>query len=104
MSGMTMAKSVKKTKIEGISLRRRLKFEPNNYVRKTICIQAELLEALGPHADLTFEINMALERTIIKDKKEREHPAVMSLAQQASYLAARDQPRAVLIHASRARR
>ena len=82
VSGPGKGKSLEKSHIEGISLRRAIHMEPKNRVRKTVYIEAELLEALGP-CDLSFLVNLALEHRITKhpdmqvriSPREEDHPS-----------------------------
>jgi hypothetical protein len=59
------------TPLEGLTLRRYLGIEPRNRVQKCITVEVEWLDALPPHADLSFQINLALEHYITKHKGAR---------------------------------
>jgi hypothetical protein len=70
-SGPGKGKRLEKSHIEGISIRRALHMEHKNRVRKTVYIESEILELLGPHIDLNFQVNLALEHFITKHSGPR---------------------------------
>jgi len=57
--------------LEGIALRRYLDRSQRNRVQKSVYIERELLDALGTHCDLNFEVNWALELKLTKMSKLR---------------------------------
>jgi hypothetical protein len=69
-------KTLNKSQIEGLVLRRNLGMDRKNRDKKTVYIEHEILEALGPDKDLNFAVNLALEYYITQGP---EVPAMLHL-------------------------
>jgi hypothetical protein len=57
--------------LEGIALRRVIGIEAKNRIQRSVQIEAELIQALGPRSDINFDVNLALELYLTKYKGAR---------------------------------
>lgn len=57
----------KRRDLQGITLRRLLRYESKNRKQVTVYIEREFLEALPSRCDLNFEVNLALEQMLTRE-------------------------------------
>lgn len=60
-----------KSPLEGIALRRVIGLEAKNRIQRSVQIEEELIQALGPRSDINFDVNLALELYLTKYKGAR---------------------------------
>lgn len=60
-----------KSPLEGIALRRVIGIEAKNRIQRSVQIEEELIQALGPRSDINFDVNLALELYVTKYKGAR---------------------------------